>query len=107
MSQHGPLDTQALKELADLLSRAPRVVKLGRSSDGSSVEDIASEAAAGLTHIRRSTDVLFNELLPRLKSLAPESSDFEDTLDDIAEEYRHMNHHIANTRLFSYVVPRK
>jgi hypothetical protein len=101
------LNPGELKALADLLSRTPRVVKLGQKPDSGSSKEVASEAAAGLFDIRKSTDVLFRELLPRLISLRPESAEFEDVLDDIAEEYRHINYHITNTRLFNYVVPRE
>jgi hypothetical protein len=107
MTDQTALDAGELKSLADLLARAPRVVKLGQAADAGSPVEVASEAAAGLFDIRSSTEVLFGELLPKLVSLSPESSDFEDVLDDIAEEYRHINYHIANTRLFSYVVPRE
>jgi hypothetical protein len=107
MADRSTVDTEAMKSLADLLRRAPRVVKLARSTDPGSAEDVATEAAAGLMDIQRSSDVLFKELLPKLRSLSPEGRAFEDVLDDIAEEYRHINYHIANTRLFSYVVPKQ
>lgn len=101
------LNAAELKLLADRLRQAPRVVKLGQAADTGSVEELASEAADGLLDVRQSADVLFKELLPRLMSLPPEGRDFEDVLDDIAEEYRHIYYHIANTRLFNYVVPEK
>ena len=107
MANRSPLDTGTLKVLVDLLRRAPRVVRLARPADRSSAEDIATEAAASLIDIQRSADVVYRELLPQLWSLSPESPGFEDLLDDIAEEYRHINYHIANTRLFSYVVPKE
>jgi len=107
MTDQTSLDPGELKSLADLLSRAPRVIKLGQSTDAGSSEEVASEAAAGLFDIRKSAEVLFTELLPRLMSLRPEGAEFEDVLDDIAEEYRHINYHITNTRLFNYVVPRE
>ena len=107
MTDQMPLDTHELKSLADLLSRAPRVVRLAQRADGGGAGEVASEAATGLLDIRKSTEVLFKELLPRLMSLPPEGLAFEDVLDDIAEEYRHINYHIANTRLFNYVVPRE
>ena len=105
MTDQIPLDISELKALADLLSRAPRVVRLGKGADAGSVGEVASEAAAALLDIRKSAEVLFKDLLPRLMSLPPEGAAFEDALDDIAEEYRHINYHITNTRLFNYVVP--
>lgn len=107
MTDQTAVDTGELKSLADLLSQAPRVVNLGQAADAGGAEEVATEAAAGLLDIRKSAEVLFKELLPRLISLPPEGTDFSDVLDDIAEEYRHINYHIANTRLFNYVVPRK
>lgn len=106
MTDQTSVDIGELKSLADRLSRAPRVVRLGRTA-GVSPGEVGSEAAVGLLDVRKSAEVLFNELLPRLMSLPPEGADFEDVLDDIAEEYRHINYHIANTRLFNYVVPTK
>lgn len=107
MTDQTALNTAELKSLADLLNRAPRVAKLGQPAGARGPEEIASEAADGLLDIRKSAEVLFKELLPRLMSLPPDGADFEDVLDDIAEEYRHINYHITNTRLFNYVVPRE
>lgn len=106
MANRSTQDTEALMALVSLLRRAPRVDKLARTAEGLSTEDIATEAAAGLIDIQRSADLVYTKLLPQLRSLQPESPEFEDLLDDIAEEYRHINYHIANTRLFGYVVPK-
>lgn len=92
-----------LKRLADLLGQAPRVEGLSRTLAGRTASDIAAEAAAGLLDIRESAARLSNDLLPRLQLLSPESPEFEDVLDDIAEEYRHIHYHITHTALFSYV----
>jgi hypothetical protein len=105
MTDHRASSTTELKSLADLLGRAPRVVRLGQAANAGGVEEVASEAADSLLDIRESAELLFKELLPRLVALPPEGADFEDVLDDIAEEYRHIHYHIANTRLFNYVVP--
>ena len=100
-------DAEAMLALADLLRRAPRVVKLAGRTEGGGVDEIAAEAAASLMDIGRSADLVASMLLPRLRGLQPESRAFEEVLDDIAEEYRHINYHIVNTRLFNYVVPRE
>jgi hypothetical protein len=101
------MDAQLMIALAEQLGRAPRVMRLARTADGGGISDVASEAAHSLMDIQRSCDVLFKELLPKLRSLSPEGSEFEDALDDVAEEYRHIYYHIANTRLFNYVVEGK
>jgi hypothetical protein len=106
MTDRSRSDTAELLTLTELLSRAPRVGNIGRTEGGEMAAEIAGEAADGLLDIRRSADVLFRELLPRLLSLPPEGRDFENALDDIAEEYRHIHYHISNTRLFNYVVPK-
>lgn len=107
MTDQTALNVGELMALAGLLSRVPRVVRLGQAVDDRSAEDVAMEAATGLIDIRKSAEILFKELLPRLMSLPPEGADFEDVLDDVAEEYRHIYYHIANTVLFSYVVPKE
>jgi len=66
--------------------------------------EVAAEAAHSLADICQSSRVLCEDLMPRLNSILPESAEFEDLLDDIAEEYRHIFYHIVNTRLFNYVV---
>lgn len=92
----------ALKSLADSLARAPRLEKLARRTD-TDVVDLASEAATSLVHMQGSAEALLT-FLPKLNSLTPVSEEFEDCLDEIAEELRHLSYHIANTRLFNYVV---
>jgi hypothetical protein len=107
MSDQTAEDAKLIMALAKQLRRAPRVARLAGPTGAGSIDDVATEAAAGLVDIHRSCKVLSNELLPKLRSLSPESSEFEDVLDDIAEEYRHVHYHIANTRLFNYVVEGK
>ncbi len=98
-------DMTLLRSLASQLERSPRVRRLAAGADRTSVEEIAAEAADSLVDIRRSAEVLSSELLPRLLSQQPESAEFDDTLDDVAEELRHIYYHIGNTKLFDYVVP--
>jgi hypothetical protein len=88
--------------LVERLRAAPRVVRLATGD----VDDVATEAATCIVDIESSCAVLRNELIPKLMSLAPDSPDFDDALDDVAEEYRHISYHIANTRLFRHVVPK-
>lgn len=68
------------------------------------VESVATEAASALLQIQRACSVL-DSLCPRLDALLPESREFAETLDDIAEEFRLIHYQIVNTKLFSYVVP--
>ena len=42
---------------------------------------------------------LMNALLVEL----PDSPEFEEAIDNLAEELRHIHYHIVNTKLFSYV----
>ena len=104
MNSNRQLDLALLRDVADRLQSAPRVVRMGGSP--SDIEDIATEAASSLLQIQRACSVLYDELLPRLKQFRPESSEFADALDDIAEEYRLIHYQIVNTRVFNYVVPR-
>lgn len=94
-----------LRSLVSQLDRCPRVTRLAQS-ESTSAEEIATEAADSLVDIRRSAETLTISLLPRLLVQQPESVEFEDTLDDIAEELRHIYYHIVNTKLFAYVVPK-
>jgi hypothetical protein len=106
MIDHTAEDVTRIRSLAALLERSPRVHRLATGSGPASVADIASEAADSLVDIRRSAELLDSELLPRLQRQEPESAEFDDTLDDIAEELRHIHYHIVNTKLFDYVVPK-
>jgi hypothetical protein len=105
MSDHTAEDVTLLRSLAALLEQSPRVRGLASGADPASVGEVASEAADSLVDIRRSAQVLCSELLPKLQSQQPDSADFDDTLDDIADELRHIHYHIVNTKLFNYVVP--
>ena len=96
---------EELQRLSELLGRAPRVARVASSAGDEGTVDVATEAAAGLLDIRSAMSVLFNQLLPRLSELDPSSPEFDDVLDGIAEEYRHIYYHISNSRLFNYVVP--
>jgi hypothetical protein len=96
-------DVTYLLSLAAKLEHSPRVRRLA-VADKLSAEEVATEAAHSLVDIRRSAEVLA-DLLPKLLSEEPESEVFDDTLDDIGEELRHIHYHITNTKLFSYVVP--
>ncbi|MCY7412777.1 MAG: hypothetical protein LH471_07040 [Salinibacterium sp.] len=106
MSDHTAEDVARIRSLAALFERSPRVRRLAAETDPASIEDVASEAADSLVDIHRSAELLSSELLPRLQSQEPESAEFDDTLDDIAEELRHIHYHIVNTKLFDYVVPK-
>ena len=81
-------------------------MRLARGTNADEIGDVASEAATSLVDIERSCSVL-KELFPRLREVKPDSTIFEDLLDGIAEEFRHIHFHIANTRLFNYVVERE
>lgn len=98
-------DLNELETLARLLAGAARVQRLAASDRQEEVLDVATEAATGLLDIRHSSSVLFNELLPHLATIDPASPQFDDALDRVAEEYRHIYYHIASTRLFNYVIP--
>jgi hypothetical protein len=104
MTDHAASDAKQILALSERLQGAPRVLRLAQPGNPDAIRDVATEAAHGLVDIQRSCEVLFERLVPRLSSLSPDSQDFEDLLDDIAEEYRHIHYHIANTRLFNYVV---
>lgn len=106
MSDHASEDMNLLQSLIAQLNRSPRVRRLMTTDDSTSVEEIATEAADSLVDIRRSAELL-SSLLPTLLTQPPESEEFDDTLDDIAEELRHIHYHIANTKLFSYVVQKE
>lgn len=97
-------DVAYLQAMAARLERSPRVQRCAAEAASSSTE-IATEAADSLVDIRRSAE-LMTQLLPKLFSQGPESAAFDDTLDDIGEELRHIHYHIVNTKLFDYVVTR-
>lgn len=105
MSDRTAEDVTFLRALAARLGQSPRVRRLASGAGAANAEEIASEAADSLIDIRRSAEVLCSDLLPKLMSQQPESTEFADTLDDVAEELRHIHYHITNTKLFSYVVP--
>lgn len=105
MTENAADDMTLLRSLTSLLERSPRVGRLATGTGSTSAEEIASEAADSLVDIRQSAEVLTVDLLPKLLAQQPESAEFDDTLDDIAEELRHIYYHIANTKLFDYVVP--
>jgi hypothetical protein len=104
MSSRAPDDLALLRSLIGKLRRAPRVRRLAAGADAALLDELATEAADSLIDIRRSAELLTAELLPNLSTQSPESPEFEETLDDIAEELRHIHYHITNTRLFDYVV---
>lgn len=106
MNPEKPDNIGHLDDLVRKLSRTRRMARLAEAS-GVAVEEIASEAAASLLDIESACVLLREQLMPRLRALSPDSPDFDDVLDDIAEEYRHISYHIMNTRLFNYVVPGK
>lgn len=103
MSDRASEDMALLRSLVTQLELSPRVRRLATGGESSSVAAVATEAADGLVDIRRASDVL-QKLLPRLLSEQPEGTEFDDTLDDIAEELRHIHYHITNMKLFAYVV---
>ena len=105
MSEKAVGDGKRILDLAHLLGRVPRVRRLGANYGSNGSDEIATEAATGIVDIQHSLTRLFEDVLPRLESLKPEGEEFEDVLDEIAEEYRHIHYHIVNTRLFNYVVP--
>jgi hypothetical protein len=88
--------------LTERLKRSPRVRRL--AGDSGDVEELATEAANTLIDIQRSTGVMYADVLPRLLATPPGTPEFDDLLDDIAEELRHIHYHIMNTKLFGYVV---
>ena len=102
MSERAKEDVAHLQSLAARLERSPRVRRRA-AGEKLSAGEIATEAADSLIDIRRSAEVLA-DLLPKLLSQEPESEAFDDTLDDIGEELRHVHYHIANTKLFDHVV---
>lgn len=105
MRQNSAEQLALLHALAMKLQLAPRVLQLATADRDGTVEEIATEAATTLVDIEQSCAVLSKDLLPKLRSLAPGTPEFDDVLDDIAEEYRHIYYHIVNTKLFKYVVP--
>jgi hypothetical protein len=107
MNDRNAGDAERIGALAAKFKRTQRVIKLAGAVASGGIEDVASEAATGLVDVRRAAENLINELFPKLDTLAPESAQFEEALDDIAEELRHINYHIMSTRLFNYVVPRQ
>jgi len=94
------LDLTALRQLAGQLERAPRVRRIA----GTEVEsaDIATEAALALLRVERGCKVMA-QLTKTLSEVAPDSQEFADTLDDIAEEFRSIHYQIRTARLFNYV----
>jgi hypothetical protein len=104
MSERSAEDMTLLRSLVSQLKHSPRVRRVVVGDDTTRIEEIATEAADSLVDIRRSAAVLSSELLPKLLTQQPESEEFDDTLDDIAEELRHIYYHITNTKLFDYIV---
>jgi hypothetical protein len=102
MSKHQQLDLTVLRRLADRLQLTPRVRRIAGVE--AEIENVATEAASALLQIQRACSVL-NSLCPMLDVLPPESAEFAETLDDIAEEFRLIYYQVVNTRLFNYVVP--
>jgi len=92
-----------LRTLVSRLERSRRVHRYASTSDAPSVDEIAAEAADSLIDICKSANVLCS-LLPRLAKLDAKGAEFDDVLDDIAEELRHIHYHVVNTYLFRHVI---
>ncbi|MDZ4865242.1 MAG: hypothetical protein SGJ01_17620 [Gemmatimonadota bacterium] len=98
-------DLTELETLVKQLSAAPKLIELGKPLGPEGTDELATELAAGLMDVRRSSDRIFRELLPRLHELQPTDEDFADVLHAIGEEYRHIYYHLRHTRFYDYVVP--
>jgi hypothetical protein len=93
-------DIPAVKRLAEHLQQVPRVAAtVGR-------DDVAEDSWAitkGLNDIQRSAERIFQELVPALIMAPPKSSEAENLLYEIGEEYRHILYHLTATRFFGYL----
>lgn len=105
MIDHTTDEITYLLALADRIEHSQRVQRFLATHDGTSANEIATEAAHSLVDIRRSAETLRTELLPKLFNQEPDGDEFDDTLGDVAEEIRHIHYHLMNTRLFSYILP--
>jgi len=103
VNHHTSPEVARMLELSARLRDSRRVRQLAKASnDPEALRAVAGEAAHALVDIQRSCDVLCAQLVPKLTLVPPNSQDFEDVLDAIAEEFRHIHYHIVNTRLFNY-----
>lgn len=98
-------DDHGVEALANHLEKVPALHRVVRKGGATSERAAAWEIATGLADIRQSADKLFNEIVPRLLSTAPDSEEAEDLLSEVGEEYRHILYHIVTNEFFSYVVP--
>lgn len=106
MTGYSHKELERVKALADHLQRVPKVVEDAKRR-GANADEEAMQIATGLADIQESSRELFEKLVPRLLKLPPGSSEAEELLHAIGEEYRHILYHIMDTKLFSYVVPER
>jgi hypothetical protein len=56
-----------------------------------------------LCDICESTEKVYGDLLPRLRSQAMSGTEVENLLHEIGEEFRHILYHIRDPEFFSYL----
>lgn len=105
MSGYSQAELQLLTALADQLQQIPKVADAARQRGSTKVDEEAMQIATALLDIREASRHLFDELVPRLLEVAPESPAAEELLHSIGEEYRHILYHIMDTKMFGYIVP--
>jgi hypothetical protein len=93
---------QRAKRLADQLVRIPRVHRTAKQR-GTTPEAEAWQIATALLDIEESANALFASLVPKLLVADPDGSEADDLLHEIGEEYRHILHHIRDTKMFAYI----
>lgn len=92
-----------MEDIVARLQQAPRLQRIAVTEPGANATDLATEAALGLLDIQRSCASL-SRLVETLSTNEPASEAFDDVLNDIGEEYRHIYYHLTHTRLFNYIV---
>lgn len=100
------LEMDRTKALAEQLKQIPRVLEAAQRRGERDVDAEAWQIATGLSDIEESATKLFNELVPELLAVSPESEQADDLLNEIGEEYRHIMYHIRDTKLFDYILDR-
>jgi len=98
-------DYELLTTLAHRFENVPKIIARVKAEGSQTIGAYAMEIAHSLLDIRESMQVLYDELVPRLCEVPPDSEEYEDILDDIGDEYQHVLYHLLNTSFFSYVVP--
>ncbi len=92
--------SQKMCELSDLLAQSPIVCQLGRRYEEPSEDAEAGTIAHTLLDIEESMKVIYEKLLPRLRSGNLKPRQIEAWLQDIGDEFRHILYHIHDPLYF-------